>query len=108
MSIEKFRREIDREKERMFTNAQFFILEDLPFYLKIRIVLDGETFMEVRMNSRNGRESFVLVRRNKRIAGFDNLGGWHLHPCGNANTHRKINRPSVRFAFEYLADCYQK
>ena len=108
MSIEKFRREIELEKERIFPDARIIILEELPFYLKMRITLGREAFIEACMNSGSRRESLVLVRKNKRIAGFDNLGGWHIHPCGRAHTHRKIIKPSIRPIFEYLAGCYRK
>ena len=108
MSIENFRKEVEREKERIFPDTRIIISEELPFYLKMRLVLDGETFIEARINSGSRRESFVLVRKNKRIAGLDNLVNWHLHPCGKADTHRKIVRPSVGTAFRYLVECYRK
>ncbi|MBI2122037.1 MAG: hypothetical protein HYT98_02840 [Candidatus Sungbacteria bacterium] len=108
MNIGNFREEITSEKERIFSDARLVILEELPFYLKMRIILDEQTFVEVRRNSGSRRESMVLVRDNKRIAGFDNLGGWHIHPCGLADTHRKIIKPSTRFIFEHLAECYRK
>lgn len=107
IDIEKFRKETEHEKERVFPDARMIVLEELAFYLKLRIILGEDIFIEARVNTGSKRESFVLVRKNKRIAGFDNLGSWHFHPCGKASGHRKIVKPSVRRIFQYLADCYK-
>lgn len=108
MSLEKFLGEIKIEIERIFPDASLVILEELPFYLKVRIKIDEAIFVEIRINERNGRQSYVLVKNGKRRAGFDNLGGWHLHPWGDPERHKRARPPSLRTVLRYFAEVLSK
>lgn len=102
MNLQALVSEIRNEARRIFPDAHFLSIEDLPFYNKTRIMLAENLFIEIRINSRNLRTSYALVRNQKRIAGFDNLGAWHLHPFENPDAHRKISPPSPRKVFTYF------
>ena len=97
--------DIKREAKRIFPDARLVVLEELPFYLKVRILLNDDVFIEIRINERNKRKSYALVKHEKRITGFDNLGGWHMHPCRNSSAHRKIAAPFLREVFNYFEQC---
>ncbi len=104
MNLERLVHEIHSEAVRVWRDARFLILEDLPFYRKLRILLAENLFVEIRVNARNNRISYALVRSGKRIAGFDNLGAWHLHPFGNPDSHRKVPAPTPKKVFAYFKD----
>ena len=70
MNLERFLDEIHKEAARVWQDARFLILEDLPFYHKLRIVLAENLFVEIRVNARNSHISYALVRDGRRIAGF--------------------------------------
>ena len=103
MNLQEFTDEIRKEAARIFPDARFIVLEDFPFYHKVRIVLDDNLVAEVRINSMNERISYALVRDAKRIAGFDNLGTWHIHPFEHPDAHRKIPAPTPQKVFKYFA-----
>jgi len=100
MNPEKFLAEIRKQQMRFFPEARFVVMEELSFYAKIRLVIKEELFIEVRCNFRSLGQSYVLVKQKERIAGFDNLSGWHFHPPGKADTHQKIRKPSLEEIFE--------
>lgn len=108
MRIEEAREEIKREQKRIFPDARLVILEEFHRYSKVRLIISDVIFIEIRINYGNQRKSFVLVKNGKRIAGFDNLGGWHMHPCGRADAHKKISRPFSHLVFNYFVKCLKK
>jgi hypothetical protein len=105
VSTKGFLDEVVRQQGRFFPDARTEIRERLPFYLKVRVVIDEYCFVEVRANFRSGGRSYVLVQSGKRIAGFDNLGGWHMHPVEVPGAHKRVRAPSLERAFEYFKSC---
>ena len=108
MNLPEFIREVNNEARRIFPDARFVILEDLSFYHKVRITLENDLFIEVRINSMNDRISYALVYNGKRIAGFDNLDTWHIHAIENQKTHRKISAPTPHHVFGYFAKAVKR
>ena len=102
MNLAAFLREIRSASARVWPNARFLSVEDLPFYHKLRIFLTQDLFVEIRANARNKRISYALVQNEKRIAGFDNLGAWHIHPFENPDAHRRVAAPSPKKVFAYF------
>lgn len=105
MSIQEFLGAVRRAAERFFPGAQVIVLEELPFYLKARISLGEEEFIEIRINTRSKRISYALIQRGMRTAGFDNLGGWHYHPRENPGDHIRTAAPSLKKVLAYLKKC---
>lgn len=101
--IEEFLAETRKQQQRFFPEAPLVYLDELPFYVKARVVLHENYFVELRFNARNGRKSYALVRGGRRIAGFDSLVGWHIHPFGKPETHTRISEPSLADAFRYFS-----
>ncbi len=99
----EFLTEMREQQQRFFPEAPVVYLEELAFYIKARIVLNKVSFIEVRFNAHNNKRSYALVRHGKRIAGFDNLGGWHIHPFGKPDAHRRTKEHSLEDAFEYFS-----
>lgn len=102
MNLDKLYREMVRWSERIFPGARLIILDQFPHYLKIRLMLDDATFIEVGLNVKSNRRSYVLVKDMERIAGFDNLGGWHIHPYRDPDNHRRIKKISIFKALNYF------
>lgn len=98
----EFLTEMQKQRQRFFPEAPVIYLEELSFYVKARIILSENSFIECRFNAHNGKRGYTLVRDGKRIAGFDNLGGWHIHPFGKSDAHRRIREPSLADVFEYF------
>ena len=108
MNLPELIRGVNNEAKRIFPDARFVILEDLSFYHKVRIILEKDLFIEVRINSMNKRVGYALVQGGNRIAGFDNLGTWHIHPIENPKTHRKISAPVPQNVFEYFTKAVKR
>ncbi|MEK7542029.1 MAG: hypothetical protein AAB533_04225 [Patescibacteria group bacterium] len=102
IDAKEFLAEMQKQRQRFFPEAPVIYLEELSFYVKTRIILSEDSFVEVRFNAHNARKSYALVRDGKRVAGFDNLGGWHIHPFGKPHTHRRISEPPLAHVFEYF------
>lgn len=98
-----FLAELRRQQERFFSEAHIVYLEESPFYIKARIVLDERSFIELRFNPHNQKKSYALVRDGERIAGFDNLDSWHIHPFGRSKSHKRISEPSLADVFQYFS-----
>lgn len=107
MKPEEFTKQLHALQLRFWKEAQFIILEELPFYLKVRIVIKENIFIEVRNNVRNTKTSYSLIKNGNRIAGFDNLDGWHLHPIEDPKLHKKIKEPSLTAVFQYFKNAVQ-
>jgi hypothetical protein len=100
---EKLLQNIKKQHELFFPDTEFVVLERFPFYVKIRIIFEWNLFMEIRYNTKGKRWSYVLIRDGKRVAGFDNLSGWHMHPKENPLMHRKIASPTLEQVFRYFS-----
>lgn len=100
--MEAFLAELHKEHKRFFPEAPIVYLEELPVYIKVRIVVRRGLFIELRFNARNQKRSYALVRGGKRIAGFDNMDSWHIHPFGNPETHKRVAEPSLADTFHYF------
>jgi len=62
-----------------------------------------ELFVEVYYNAENGRQSYVLISKGKRVFGCDNLLGWHYHPRENPEQHNFCQvEPSLEEIFTQL------
>jgi hypothetical protein len=102
-AIENFLTLVEKQQKRSLPRARFLVLEELPRYVKVRIIINDELFIEVRYNAGNNRKSYVLVRNGKRLAGFDNLGGWHIHPKESPAKHRRVSEPPLEKVFTYFS-----
>ena len=105
MSTQKFLQEVRHGAVRFFPGAQVIVLQELPFYLKVRILIAEKEFIEIRINTRSNRRSYALIQKRIRIAGFDNLGGWHQHPRENPEDHISISSPSLKKVLAYFKTC---
>ena len=101
--IEKILQDIEKQCGLFFPDTKLVVLERLPFYIKIRIEFKKNLFIEVRYNANGRRWSYVLVKNGVRLAGFDNLDGWHIHPKENPLAHKKITAPTLEQVFIYFS-----
>jgi hypothetical protein len=57
--------------------------------------LPGATFVDVFFNAWNRRADLCLIDGERRLFGYDNLGGWHCHRAGDPASHEPCAEPSV-------------
>ncbi|MBI4690205.1 MAG: hypothetical protein HY754_08065 [Nitrospirae bacterium] len=55
--------------------------------VKIKAVINNDTFINIFYNAETEKYSFVLVKNNKRIFGIDNTKNWHIHPFEDPESH---------------------
>ncbi len=72
--------------------------------VSLRIIVTSTVFVDIYANTETGRYDFTLVKNNKRIFGYDNLGGWHCHPLNNPEDHVSCNEPPLRQVLQKIAD----
>lgn len=63
--------------------------------VKLRIDLDARRFIDVFFNARNQRTDLALVAGDRRVFGYDNLGGWHRHPPEDPDRHEDCSAPTL-------------
>ena len=95
-----FEQRIRHESAATFPDAVFAVVERRRYRLKIRIELNKETLLDIFYNPKNDRTDFALIRNNRRIFGYDNLGGWHRHPVANPQGHEVCEEPTISKIFE--------
>jgi hypothetical protein len=57
-------------------------------------VVDDDTLIDVYHSAATGKTSYALVRKGKRILGYDNFRGWHYHPAENPDEHIPCQEPT--------------
>jgi hypothetical protein len=72
---------------RPFIRGVEVLLLDEPV-AKIKSVIDDKTHISVFFNADTARHSFVLIKNDRRIFGADNVGGWHIHPFEDPESHQ--------------------
>lgn len=68
-------------------------------FLKIRIKLRENIFIDIYFNAENDRKDFALIYNNERIFGYDNLKEWHMHPC---------EEPTLKQIFKEISEIISK
>lgn len=93
-SVEDILQELSRLKYELLPESEIEIVYKRIDRVSIRVVLSPILFIDIYANVKNGRYDFSLIKDNKRIFGYDNLKGWHLHPLNVPDDHFKCEEPS--------------
>lgn len=101
--IEDFLRELDLLANEIFPNSNIEIVYERVDKASLRITLKPLLFIDVYANTETDRYDFSLINGNKRVFGYDNLGGWHCHPARNPNDHVECKSPVLRQIFEDIS-----
>ena len=74
----------------------------LPVSINLRVPLVIGGFVDVYYNEETGTTAYALIKRNKRIFGADNTGGWHRHPMNDPDQHESLpsSMPFSQFILE--------
>jgi hypothetical protein len=94
--MEKFLKNLENSLNTHFSGYRIEYLIQSLQSLKAKIHLEGDYFIAVRYNARNGRTDVALVSNNQRIFGYDNLKKWHFHPYENPSMHVFCEPPSMK------------
>lgn len=95
INVDDFLLEIKTSLKKHFKKYKIEFLIKTPKSIKANIHLEGNLFIALRFNARNGRMDFALIQNNKRIFGYDNLKRWHYYPYENPSEHIICDKPSV-------------
>lgn len=106
--IEEFLLELDRVSTELFTGAEINIIYERIDKASVRIILNPRLFIDIYVNTDTDRYDFSLIKGNKRIFGYDNLGGWHCHPVNNPERHVECKEPTLKKVFEDIAKVVSK
>ena len=63
--------------------------------IKLRVELNPDRFVDVFFSRHNGRTDLSVVEGDRRIFGYDNLGGWHRHPITDPEHHESCEEPML-------------
>lgn|SRR5574341_161570 len=72
---------------RAFIRGVEILLLDEPV-VKIKSVIDDKTHISIFFNADTVKYSFALIKNDRRIFGADNVGGWHVHPFEDPESHQ--------------------
>ncbi len=79
-SVEDILQELSRLKYELLPESEIEIVYKRIDRVSIRVILSPILLIDIYANVKNGRYDFSLIKDDKRIFGYDNLGGWHRHP----------------------------
>jgi hypothetical protein len=102
LHLSQFEDQIRQEAKPCFPAATLSVVERGKYRLKIRIELNTQTFIDIFYNPCNGRTDFALIHNDRRMFGYDNLGGWHRHSLEAPEAHTACDEPSVRQVFQEM------
>lgn len=71
--------------------------------VKIKAVLENDTFVNIFYNAETSKYSFALIKNGQRIYGADNTKNWHIHPFDSPDTHMETIEISLGEFLETLA-----
>lgn len=80
--------------------AQMEILEHEKTFLKVRLFLKEELYVQIYRNDEYNTTNFVLILYDERIYARDEIrGSWHRHPENNPHLHdtTQKGKSSVNF-----------
>ena len=106
--IESHFRKIKRIAKKFFSEAIVELVYFRISQFSIRIIIAQDSFVDVYYNAENGRQDYALIRRDKRICGYDNLSGWHYHPAENPEKHILCKEPSLESIFKKFKELAEK
>jgi len=98
--IEDFLNDLEVLKDELLPDATIEIVYKRIDAVSLRLWITNALFIDVYANTETKRYDFSLIRENKRIFGFDNLGGWHYHPLDKLEDHIKCKEPSLLNMFK--------
>ena len=106
--IETFLVELKVVLNKSFPDSHIKYLLNTPRSLKANVILNADTFISIRYNSRNGRKDYALIYKEQRVFGYDNLKTWHVHPFGASNTHLPCDEPVLKQIFIEIKDICER
>ena len=79
----------------VFPGAHVYAVRLTLITVKLRLDFPGARFVDVFFNARNQRTDLSLIDEDRRLFGYDNLGGWHRHPARDPVAHESCEPPSL-------------
>jgi len=95
-NIEDFLKELYSLHHELLSGYRIDIVYKRIDKISLRISITATFFIDIYANTDTKRYDFSLIKDNKRIFGYDNLGGWHYHPLDKPDVHIECKKPSLR------------
>ena len=87
ISLEEFEHKVIATCSNSAVVQSAAVFELKPSWIRLRIFLINETFVDVFYSEGTGKTSYAQIKNGKRIFGADNAGGWHWHPYDDPDQH---------------------
>lgn len=100
--IEDFLDELKELTHRFLPDSEIEIVYKRIDKISLRILIAKGLFIDVYANIETNRYDFSLIKNNKRIFGYDNLGSWHRHPVENPERHVDCEEQSLEFILKEI------
>ena len=103
VNIEDFIQELSILRQELLAASKIEIAYKRIDKVSLRIIIKPAIFIDIYANIETTRYDFSLIKDNKRIFGYDNLGGWHYHPLNKLDEHVKCKEPSLKFVLKEMS-----
>lgn len=103
-NIDDFLKELNNLKHEFLPEPEIETIYKRTDKISLRVLVSSVYFIDIYVNVETNRYDFSLIKNNKRIFGYDNLGGWHYHPLNKQDDHIVATEPSLEQIFREIAD----
>jgi hypothetical protein len=100
--LDRFEIQVRRDVAAIFPEAVVSVTAKGRYRLKIRIEIGQDVFIDIFYNPHNDRTDFSLIRKSRRVFGYDNLGGWHQHPVEEPDSHTLCSEPPLSLILQEM------
>lgn len=103
-NIDDFLKELNNLKHEFLAEPEIETIYKRTGKISLRVLVSSVYFVDIYVNVGTNRYDFSLIKNNKRIFDYDNLGGWHYHPLNKQDDHIGTTEPSLEQIFHEIAD----
>jgi hypothetical protein len=102
MSVAEFKQLIVTAIARYLPPIRSSFEERRGVELRDRIEVNDHTLIDVYHSAITNKTSYALVRKGRRVFGYDNFRGWHVHPYTNPDEHIACQEPTPDQVFREI------
>ncbi|MFQ6092199.1 MAG: hypothetical protein ACE5OR_05885 [bacterium] len=105
-TINQLLSEVDKALSKYSYYRKREILSQGKSYVKLRLYIDKNLFVQVNRNEKAGLTNLVLIQNMRRIFGRDGYkGSWHRQPASDPDFHNRSSAGKRKVAFrEFLEE----
>jgi len=110
LKISELRKQLEKISYNLSLPKPEVIKEGITF-IKVRFRIKPEATIELYFNEKTQTLTSALLVKDKRIFGINSYpesGGWHIHPLGKVDEHRKVMPMKLKKILEEYAKVLKK